>query len=461
MSYTLKSILETPISEFIGDYSNPPIDLLLPQNEVVEYYMNNPPFYDEPKVYGFASLLHKSVSVKKYHRLIAPEIFIGFAGGASLDKNRALWKVIGESVERYALFMNGRKGIKGSFYKLSKNKNLLDPQLIFSSKNKIQTSDKRKAVIEWIEGKDLTNQKNCLIPTQLIAVPYWDCGNETIWRAPITTGAAAGSSLKSAIFNGICEVIERDAFMVSWLKQLQLKKIVEYKKVIEQSNDKYSLLFIKTLQAVYRYNLTPEFYILPNDTTIHTVMCILRDQTNIAPPLTIGLDADLSIVKTMLGALEECLQLRPWIRQLYETKKTDLSDDKNLFNIENLEQRANLWTNNKSVKLMNNWLKPSKTIQLKRLLNKKGDNKLGDLINSINKQNATVYFTDLTRYTPKSVHEKKLFSVKVIIPEYQPLYLIERFADHVWKRLSSAEERLESRCLISKNSLQKYPHPML
>ncbi len=101
--------------EFVGDYKNPPTDLLFEQSELVEYYMNNPPYYDEPKVYGFASLLHKSSSVKKYNTQVAPEIFIGFAGGASIDKNRALWKVIGESIERYALFMNNRISIKRLF----------------------------------------------------------------------------------------------------------------------------------------------------------------------------------------------------------------------------------------------------------------------------------------------------------------------------------------------------------
>ena len=447
--------------EFVGDYSNPPTNLLLTENRLVEFYMNNPPYYDEPKVYGFASLLHKSSSIKKYHARIAPEIFIGFAGGASIDKNRALWKVIGESVERYALFMNGRESIKGSFNQLSKKKNLIDPQIISSSKDKAQFNDKRNVILDWIPGHDLTNQKNCLIPTQLVAVPYWDCGKEIIWRAPITTGAATGSSLKSAIFNGLCEVIERDAFMVSWLKQLQLKRIIDYQKVIEQYSDKYSDLLLKTLLTVQRYNLSPEFYILPNDTTIHSIMCILRDETTIGPPITVGLDADLSIVKTMLGALEECLQLRPWIRQLYETEKNNPTKNETSFSIENLEQRAILWTKNKSIRLINHWLKQSQTIQFKNILRSNDTQKLCDLVNSIGKQNATIYFTNLTKYSPISVREKKLFTVKVIIPEYQPLYLIERFADHVWERLSSAEKRLKSKSLISNNSLQKHPHPML
>ncbi len=295
----------------------------------------------------------------------------------------------------------------------------------------------------------------------MVAVPYWDCGNETIWRAPITTGAATGSSIKSAIFSSLCEVIERDAFMVSWLKQLQLKRIVNYEKVILKISDKYSDLLIRTLQSVQRYYLSPEFYILPNDTSIHSIMCVLRDKTKIGPPISVGLDADLSIIKTMLGALEECLQLRPWIRQLYENDKFKSVKSKISFDIENLEQRALLWTSDKSVSVINNWLNQSETIRLDNTLTKTNTQKLKDLINAISKNKATVYFTDLTKYTPKSVHIKKLFTVKVIIPEYQPLYLIERLADHVWERLTSAEERLNSKSLIDKNKLQTYPHPML
>lgn len=455
------SIVETSLNEIVGGSIEPPIDLLLPENGVVRYYMNNPPYYDEPKVYGFATLLNKSSSVKKYHQRVAPEIFIGFAGGASLDKNRALWKVIGESVERFALFMNERESIKGSFEKLlSKGKNLLDPDKIFYSTIKNQPQSKKKTILDWISGYDLTNQKKCLIPTQLVAVPYWDSGKEIIWRAPITTGAATGSSIESAIFSGLCEVIERDAFMVSWLKQLQLKKITFDKKEIASVKDNNYVLLTKTLESIHRYNLFPEFYLLPNDTELPSVMCILKDKTKIGPPLTIGLDTDLSIIKTMLGALEECLQLRPWVRQLYNSNK-DKPKKKISFDIGNLEERASLWTNNRSINILNKWLDKSETIALNNLLKKKKPKRLQDIISSISKNNSTVYFTDLTQYTPKIVSQKNLFAVKVIVPEYQPLYLIERFADHVFERLESAENRLQSKSLLRKNSLQKYPHPML
>lgn len=463
MNTALKSILETPLADFTGSFKNPPKDLLAPENGVVEYYMNNPPYYDEPKIYGFASLLNTPPLVKNYHAHVAPDIFIGFAGGASIDKNRALWKVIGESIERYALFTNGKKGIKGSYTHLTKlKKNLLDPNIIFSSTKRMQLTNKRDLEIEWLPGKDLTNHRDCFIPTQLIAVPYWDSGKEIIWRAPITTGAATGSSIQSAIFGGICEVIERDAFMVSWLKQLRLKQIIGFEKIVALGLDTYSDLLNRTLQAVDRYKLFPEFYMLANDTCLHSIMCVLKDQTGIGPPLTVGLDTDISIAKTMLGALEECLQLRPWVRQLFENSKRKFFKKQISFDIENLEQRASLWTTEESIKVINNWLCRSEPIQLQQHdFTESKKLQFKHLIDSVSKNNATVYFVDLTKYTPKCVRQRKLVTVKVVIPEYQPLYLIERYADHVWQRLESAENRLHTASLIEKNNLQKYPHPML
>lgn len=462
MQTKVLSILETSLADCIGGSQRPPTDLLLPQNGLVDFYMNNPPYYDEPKIYGFASVIKKSSDVEAYHKKLAPEISIGFAGGASLNKDKALWKVIGESIERYALFMNGRTSIKGSYNELKEqSKKLLDPNQIFYSTLTSQPKNKRNTKVDWVPGYNLSSETKCYIPTQLIAVPYWDSGKEKIWRAPITTGAATGSSLQAAIFNGLCEVIERDAFMVAWLRQLVVKRITNIKKIKSGTGDTHRQLLSKTLTLLDRYNLSPEFYLLPNDTLLPTVMCVLKDTTKVGPPFTVGLDTDLSIFKTILGALEESLQLRPWVRQVHDKKASKPKMKNGKYDLYNLEQRANLWTSSAALKHLDNWLLNSEEIHLQKIKLYSSKETLKNLVNQISSMNSTVYFSDLTKYTPKKVQSKKLSTVKVVIPEYQPLYLIEKYADYVRERLYSAEKRLNCKSLLVGESLQTFPHPML
>lgn len=462
LKQTVLSLLKTTLSDCIGGSDKPPTELLLPKGGLIDYYMNNPPYYDEPKIYGFASIIKKSTEVEEYYKKLSAEISIGFAGGASLNKDKALWKVIGESIERYALFMNGRKSIKGSYNELKQqNKKLLDPNQIVYSTLKSQPKNNRNTSVDWVSGYNLSHGTKCFIPTQLIAVPYWDSGKETIWRAPITTGAATGSSIQAAIFNGLCEVIERDAFMVSWLRQLVVKRIINFKKIKSITEDKHSQLLSKTLTLLDRYKLSPEFYLLPNDTLLPTVMCILKDTTKVGPPFTVGLDTDLSIVKTMLGALEESLQLRPWVRQVHDKNISKPMMKNGKYDLYNLEQRANLWTGSAALKHLDNWLLNAEEIHMDKIKSYSSKETLKNLVNQISSLNATVYFSDLTKYTPKKVQDRKLSTVKVVIPEYQPLYLIEKYADYVRERLYSAEKRLNCKSLLTGESLQTFPHPML
>ena len=52
-------------------------------------------------------------------------------------------------------------------------------------------------------------------------------------------------------------------------------------------------------------------------------------------------------------------------------------------------------------------------------------------------------------------------AVKVIVPEYQPLYLTEELRDYSWPRLESAEKRLDVEALLSPSQLSPIPHPFL
>jgi ribosomal protein S12 methylthiotransferase accessory factor len=455
---SVDSILEFSPSDEVKRNTKPPIKILLTDSHLVESYANNPPFFDEPKLFGFHSKLIVPQKIREYNETVAPEISIGFAGGCSLDKNRAFWKLIGESIERYSLFTVNRQSIKGSFNELSLKHHLLDPSTIQYSKSNKNLIKNRKTPIDWMPGYDLLKMRDCLIPTQLIAVPYWDSGDEIIWRAPITTGAAVGKSMSSAIYGGLCEVIERDAFMVAWLKQLQVTRVIIDDKLDSNVKNYSSKLLRKTLIYLSRYNLEPEFYLIPNDIGLYVTMCVLRDYSGKSPHMTIGLDAEHSIISSLLGSLEESLQVRPWTKVVYHnfdtTVKTTLSP-------ECLEDRVKLWLKPSSIEKLNCWLDFSNKTNLTELFNNHRNTNLTEILDKIRSLNISIFFSDLTSYLPIEIRESGFNSVKVVIPEYQPLYLIERLADWCLDRLEGATIRLNRDSLCKKNEIFSYPHPML
>jgi tRNA(Met) C34 N-acetyltransferase TmcA len=163
----------------------------------------------------------------------------------------------------------------------------------------------------------------------------------------------------------------------------------------------------------------------------------------------------------MLGALEESLQLRPWVRQVHDKKLHKPKIKNNKYDLYNLEQRASLWSSSIALKHLDKWLLNAEEIQMDEIKSYSSKETLKSLVDQISTMNATVYFSDLTKYTPKKVQDKKLFTVKVVIPEYQPLYLIEKYADYVRDRLFTAEKRLNCKSLLSGENLQTFPHPML
>jgi ribosomal protein S12 methylthiotransferase accessory factor len=79
--------------------------------------------------------------------------------------------------------------------------------------------------MRWVRGYSLTAAVPRLVPMAAVylSTPYQYPAEA--FTLPITTGCALAASYEQAIISGICEVIERDALMLTWLQQLPLPRI--------------------------------------------------------------------------------------------------------------------------------------------------------------------------------------------------------------------------------------------
>src|ERR1051326_8578824 len=180
-----------------------PLTVLDSSFGLVKSFSNNPPYYDEPKLFSMAAVLNLPDHIQSYIDEIAPDLAVGFAGGASLNKDRALWKVAGESIERYALILQNAKYVISDFSSLLED-SALDPNTIVAGTEPIPPN-RHSSVISWVNGFRIFDGQQKLIPTQLVAVPHIFAESEIVWRSPITTGAAAASCLEEALYLGLSE----------------------------------------------------------------------------------------------------------------------------------------------------------------------------------------------------------------------------------------------------------------
>jgi ribosomal protein S12 methylthiotransferase accessory factor len=427
-----------------------PLSLLDEEYGLVADWNNLPPYYDEPRMFHFIGRLPAVLEMEEEDQQWLDETnAVVTAGGCSFDKTKALWKLVGEAVEREALIFRENLPIKyDSYEKLDEP--AIDPNTIPAGKG-FDHDDRRAMCMGWVSGRNLYNQESIWIPAQLIYVPYFYQDGEAIIRSPMSTGAAAANSLENALYCGLSEIVERDAFMVAWLKQLPLKYLPF--SMVSDSTEPGRLIH-KTKASMERYRLKPSLFVLPTDVTSNVVMCVLEDKSGIGPAISIGAKASWSMESAVIGALEEAQQLRPWLRSMLENDGVHTIERKSMDKI-GLDERARLWLSEVAVKSASGWL--SNASELTEMPSDQ-PSKLITLLQSIENAGGNCYFVNLTT---KKLENIGLYVVKALVPEFQPLYLDEQYADFVLQRLDGCENRLGAIPRRKQGAVEPFPHPFL
>lgn len=403
------------------------------------YYYN-----DEPKIPSFTvEIKYRSFStygftMEKFRRY------------SSFSKERCLLKTLGESIERYSLNIYYKKDFLWDSYENLKDK-AIDPKKFISFSEsrikptfKIYNNDREK--LNWTKGFCFNNDKDIFIPAQLVYLPYKFKKGEPIINFSISTGAACYNSLKGAILTGLLEVIERDAFMVNYLNEFS-RNIIDINKSKEE-------IFQKIIYQTERYNLKLYILDISTDVPVYSILAILIDETGLGPALSVGTKSDLNIRDCIVGAVEECFQVRPWIREMMikkEIKGIKKVKKKRDYLFEKVE-RGLLWSTSDMIKKIDFFLK-GKKVPINNFYPVKTKN-LDALLNWFKKEKKEVFYIDVTPFNLR----RKIFVVKVLVPQFQPLYLDERFPSWAKERLREVPIKIGLRPL---RNINKFPHPFL
>lgn len=407
-------------------------------NQIIKpvFSLDNFNYSDEVKIYRYS--LHTRQKSQFFKRNNLPEIKKKVdAGGVSISsRNLALIKCVSEFAERFSLYYYDKSDITISSY--NDLKNALNPR-IYKNVDLIE-----EMPFSWEKGVDFMEKREIYIPNQLIHLHRYF--PDPVNLSPgISTGAASAFDKNTALLRGIYEVIERDAFMTTYLAKVKVPKI----DISTIKDGRIQDLFEKAK----RYNLDMSLFDITTNVNIPVYLTILIDRTGIGPAVLLGTKASLNRIEAILGSMEESFMGRSWIRA-WMSKGRHLKYQKKYVKIETQLHRALLWANAGMIKeleyLDDQMEQPFKGEAHESTL-AKDLKKVKEIIGAMGYK---IYYKEITY---KLFQEFGYVVVKTIIPGLQPLYLDESEKEIIQERVESVAKHFG----MHKFMVNKVPHPFL
>jgi ribosomal protein S12 methylthiotransferase accessory factor len=225
-----------------------------------------------------------------------------------LDAAEAVISAIGEAFELYA----------GSHYRLDDlrhealnrlDNESLDPRrLCLYEEASYQEPDFPFArfdpdlPIHWTRGFWLGTGQPVWIPA-LPTFRGFPASAEERFCQVTSNGLASGSNLADAAFRATLELLERDAFMLSWYGRLPGRELI-----VEGSLDPGLECILRQIE---RKGASIKFYWLDGGIHIPTVLCLARGDGHHWPGVTLGLGTHLSLYTAVRKAILELGQTGP------------------------------------------------------------------------------------------------------------------------------------------------------
>ncbi|MFY9824363.1 MAG: YcaO-like family protein [Thermoanaerobaculia bacterium] len=238
----------------------------------------------------------------------------GKAGGAGETLEASLASAIGEAVERYSmLFYDKSRMILAAFRDLGEP---AVPPGLLRLHSREQVEQRRGGLaffdddsrLRWVWGWSLTHDRARLVPAPLVYLGYDDGPGEAVIGSNASTGLAAGLTREAAILSGLYEILERDAFALSWLfRQVRGKVRVD---------DAELRARMLAAFAMDRAEVSLELFDLTFDLPITSVLAVLRRPAEFGPALCVGAAARLNPRDAVRKSLLELGQGLSYLRVL-------------------------------------------------------------------------------------------------------------------------------------------------
>lgn len=263
----------------------------------------------------------------------APDVFVsaargpdmtvlGYPTGASVNGSGAglTWDVacgaaVGECMERYsASIVNSEDLVIGSYASLLKSGRLAHSPTswaIFDPTQEVPyppfTADRE---IAWTAGWDLVTGAPVWVPAcfaYLSSSPKLRESGASLVGPSVSTGCACSALASESVLKGLCELVERDAFMIVWRNRLCVPEIV-----IDEDTAIYETYLSRFLRPGLEYRLWQTTL----DFSIPSFFGVLFDYRGPTTRMIVGgaanYDAEMAVQKTLC----ELVQGLSWLEHI-------------------------------------------------------------------------------------------------------------------------------------------------
>ena len=307
----------------------------------------------------------------------------------------------------------------------------------------------------WVQARSLVSGKLIYVPALSIFMNY-EVHNPEEFLFPVTSnGLASGPTLADAISSAALEVIERDAFMTTWLNRLPNQRVSW-----ETLPDPEAL---RLCYAYRRRGVEMVLLRLKTDHPFH-VFCAIGVQTdrNWEPAAVVGLGADFVATRAARRAISEVGQVRPALRKRFrgeegQQRAAELLADPHL--VETLDDHDLLYANQAALPILAFLIdQPLQDWDWDEAGVRTPADKLQRLVTHFQAEDQDILYFNVT---PPDMAELNLYTARVMIPDYQPIDFGWKERRLGGKRLYQAPKKLGLATEPNGfDQLNDYPHPL-
>jgi ribosomal protein S12 methylthiotransferase accessory factor len=379
------------------------------------------------------------------------------AGGVSTDRRTAMAKAIGEAVERYctAIYDAGELPLTSfeaaPFECAPPNEFALYSHEQYQSPGFPYVPFGKTTPIRWAPVFDATTGETLHAPAAMVFIPYVydrERGERPIVQ-PVSTGLACHSGQKEALCSAICEMIERDAFTITWQAQLGMPQIrIE---TLSDRNRDLVARFHRTGNSVTLFDITM-------DHGVPAILSVSRSLESEAPALVLAASAHLDPEQAVRKSLEELAHTRGFAQQL-KIALPPIVPTTYFENIVTQDDHVHLYCDHANAPLADFLFASTQRIafgDIENLSTGVPEQDLKILVAQVNAVGHRVLFADLT--TP-DVGWLGLTVVRAMIPGFHPLFFGHRIRALGGSRLWEVPQKLGCQGVTRESGDNPAPHP--
>jgi ribosomal protein S12 methylthiotransferase accessory factor len=378
-------------------------------------------------------------------------------GGASAERGLAMAKAIGEAVERYCSAIYDASEFTLSSFEGANVQSVAPDQFALYNQEQYALPAfpyvpfTNATPIRWVPTIDLRTKETWHVPAAMVFMPY--SFDEPLGEGPITqrisTGLACHSSFGAAAVSAMCEVIERDAFTITW--QARLSRAQIRLTTLSERNRELVARFERTGSSVTLLDLTM-------DHGIPTILGVLRGQTFDAPALVFAASADPDPEEAVRKSLEELAHTRRLSQEL-TVRRSPFVPVAGYENVGSQDDHVHFYCDYDRVALAEFIFSSEKYIDFSDIENLSTGNAEKDLQMIVKKINVVGHKALLADLTTPDVAELGLTVVRALIPGFHPLFIGHRFRAKGGSRLWEVPQKLGFPGITRESGDNPAPHP--